>query len=63
MGQIKSRVNQKCAEVFNGEKGAEFKRGLSYFNERACIFKEVTLLTKSKLQGRVKLIMEDFICS
>ena len=51
MGKVQSHVKEQYNKVFTEERKAELKRGISYFNERACVYKEIALLNKNDLQG------------
>jgi len=49
MGKVQSHVKDQCNKVFTEERKTELKRGLSFFNERACIYKEIALLAKKRI--------------
>ena len=50
MGKVQSHVKEQCDKLFTEDRKAELKRGLSFVSERACIFKEIALLSKRDFQ-------------
>ncbi|XP_065070576.1 RING finger protein 141-like [Rhopilema esculentum] len=53
MGKVQSHMVEKVNQAFTDERKAQIKKSFLYCKERACVFKEVTLLTRSSFQNAI----------
>ena len=55
MGKVQSHMVEKVNQAFTEERKTQIKKSFLYCKERACVFKEVALLTRSSFQSECQI--------